>query len=105
MINTIINELTIELKNEVDFDAALLALKVNNAYREVKAARHYPKTYSETSIKEDMNDYYSNVKNIALYDYTKIGAEGQTSYSADGEKIDYIAREKLFAGVIPIARV
>ena len=105
MIESIINELTIELKNEVDFDAQILALKVHNAYREVKAARHYPKSYSDATIEADMNDYYSNVKGIALYDYTKIGAEGQTSYSADGESIHYVEREKLFAGIIPIARV
>ena len=105
MIQDIINELTIELKKEVDFDADILELKVNNAYREVKAARHYPKTYSEASIKADMEDYYSNVKAIALYDYTKIGAEGQSSYSADGERIDYIERDKLFTGIVPIARV
>lgn len=105
MIDAIITDLTIELKNEVDFDAQILALKVRNAYREVKAARHYPKSYTEATIEADMNDYYSNVKSIALYDYTKIGAEGQTSYSADGENIHYVEREKLFAGIIPIARV
>lgn len=105
MIQSIIDELTIELRNEVDFDADILALKVTNAYREVKAARHYPKTYSEASIESDMADYYTNVKSIAMYDYTKIGAEGQTKYSADGESIDYIKREKLFAGILPIARV
>ena len=103
---SIVAELTIELKNEVDFDAEILNVKVVNAIREVKAARNYPKTYSERAILEDLeNNYYSNIKSIAMYDYTKIGAEGQTSYSADGEKIDYIERDKLFTGIVPIARV
>ena len=102
---SIIEDLTIELKNEVDFDAALLEVKVKNAFREVKAARDYPSTYTEETILADMTNYYSNIRAIALYDYTKIGAEGQTQYSADGESIHYLDRDKLFKGVYPIARL
>lgn len=101
---SIINELKIELKNEVDFDAEILALKVCNAYREVRMARNYPSSYSDESIAADMMNYYSNIRAIAMYDYNKIGAEGQTQYSADGESIHYVDRSKLFNGVIPIAR-
>ena len=102
---SIIEDLTIELKNEVDFDAALLEVKVKNAFREVRAARDYPSTYTEEAILADMTNYYSNIRAIALYDYTKIGAEGQTQYSADGESIHYLDRDKLFKGVYPIARL
>ena len=104
MIQSIITELTTELQNETDFNAAILALKVNNAYREVKQARNYPKSYTEEMITDDMMNYYSNVKAIAMYDYNKVGAEGQTQYSADGESIHYVDRNKMFAGIIPIAR-
>ena len=104
MKESIISELTIELQNETDFNADILALKVDNAYREVKQARNYPKSYSEEIIAADMENYYTNVKTVALYDYNKIGAEGQTQYSADGESIHYVDRNKLFAGILPIAR-
>jgi len=104
MIESIISELTIELQTETDFNADILALKVNNAYREVKQARNYPKSYTEAMITDDMENYYSNVKELALYDYNKVGAEGQTQYSADGESIHYVDRNKMFAGVLPIAR-
>ena len=104
MIESIISELTIELQNETDFNADILALKVRNAYREVKQARNYPKSYTEETISADMENYYSNVKELALYDYNKVGAEGQTQYSADGESIHYVDRNKMFAGVLPIAR-
>lgn len=104
MIESIIDELTIELQTEADFNADILALKVRNAYREVKQARNYPKSYTEETISEDMENYYSNVKELALYDYNKVGAEGQTQYSADGESIHYVDRNKMFAGVLPIAR-
>lgn len=102
---SVIADLTIELKNEVDFDAQILAVKVRNAIREVKAAKNYPSTYSEEKINADMQNYYTNIRAIALYDYTKIGAEGQTQYSADGESIHYLDRDKLFTGVYPIARL
>ena len=101
---SIIEELTIELKNEVDFDAELLGVKVRNAIREVKAARNYPKSYSESMIYADMENFITNIRAIALYDYTKIGAEGQSQYSADGESIHYLDRNKMFAGILPIAR-
>lgn len=101
---SVIEELTIELQNEVDFDAYILGVKVRNAIREVKAARNYPKAYSESMIQSDMENFISNIRAIALYDYSKIGAEGQSQYSADGESIHYLDRNKLFSGIIPIAR-
>ena len=101
---SIIEDLTIELKNEVDFDAEMLGVKVRNAIREVRAARNYPKSYTEEMIIADMTEYYVNIRAIALYDYTKIGAEGQSQYSADGESIHYLDRNKMFAGILPIAR-
>ena len=58
---SIIEELTIELKNEVDFDAEMLGVKVRNAIREVRAARNYPKSYTEEMIIADMTDYFTNI--------------------------------------------
>ena len=104
MIENIIEELTTELQNEVDFNVDILRLKVQNAYREVKQARNYPSSYTDSMKEADMENFYTNVKAIALYDYNKVGAEGQTQYSADGESIHYVDRNKMFAGILPIAR-
>ena len=104
MIESIIEELTTELQNEVDFNVDILRLKVSNAYREVKQARNYPSSYTDSMKESDMDNFYTNVKAIALYDYNKVGAEGQTQYSADGESIHYVDRNKMFFGIIPIAR-
>lgn len=102
---SIVTELTAELNNETDFDANMLEAKVHNAYREVKTVRNYPKSYPQSVIDDDMEGHFSYIKAIALYDYTKIGAEGQENYSADGETIRYTDRSKLFAGVLPLARI
>lgn len=104
MIENIIEELTTELQNEVDFNVDILRLKVQNAYREVKQARNYPSSYTDSMKEADMENFYTNVKALALYDYNKVGAEGQTQYSADGESIHYVDRNKMFAGILPIAR-
>lgn len=104
MQTAIIEELTIELQNENDFNAALLEVKVKSAIRECQTIRDYP-NYTESQIERDTVKFYSQIKDVALYDYVKIGAEGQDSYVADGESIVYEDRNKLWYGVRPIARV
>jgi outer membrane PBP1 activator LpoA protein len=101
----IISELTTELQNETDFDAVLLEAKVDNAIREVQTARNYPSHYVDLQIENDTVRFFSQIKAIALFDYNQIGAEGQTQYSADGESIHYVDRNKLFYGIVPLARI
>ncbi len=105
LIQEIVNDLTIELRNEENFDSVLLDSKVRSAVREVKTARKYPLGYSESAISSDLERYYSQIKSIALYDYSKAGAEGQANYSADGENISYEERDALFKGVAPLCIV
>ena len=105
MEEEIFNELRAELQEtEGDkLNETLLRSKVKGAYRAVKAARKYPSSYTEAMIDRDMENYYSQVREIALFDYNQIGSEGQTQYSQDGVSIHYVERDKLFYGVLPIA--
>lgn len=111
-INEMLDEIFENLKAEIIADVAqadllsetLLRAKINSAYREVVRARRYPKTWTEAQIESDMADYYSNVEDIARYDYNAVGSEGLSSYSADGISIHYKDRDKLFYGIYPIAR-
>ena len=101
----IVADLTVELSiSDENFNADLLLSKVRNALREVKKARKYPAYYADSQIDKDMYDYYSNVRNIALYDYNLIGAEGQTSSSENGTSRSYVDRNELFSGIIPLSR-
>ena len=106
MIPEIIEELTIELTKADPhlFDADLLRVKVNGASRDVRQARKYPASYSEAMIEDDMLNYYSTVLAVARYDYNILGAEGQKSYHEDGVTVHYTDRDKLFYGVLPIAK-
>lgn len=108
MLNEIFDNLKSEIENdEVQSDKlneTLLRSKVDGAFREVKKARNYPKSYTDEMVEKDITDYYSNIEAIARYDYNQVGAEGQTQYSADGVSIHYVDRDKLFVGVLPISR-
>ena len=94
----------LEITEGSRFNEVLLRSKVDNAYREVQTARSYPASYTEAAIERDMENYYSQVRSVALYDYNAIGSEYQTSFSEDGSSIHYASRDSLFAGVLPIAK-
>lgn len=105
MQNELIEDLTIELTiSDTDFNSTLLTQKVKNALRDVKTARNYPTTYTDDMIETDMKKYYSQARAIALYDYNKIGTEFEDSHSENGISYSYSERNKLFAGIIPLAR-
>ena len=100
----IFNDLQEELTAVEDaiFNEKLLKSKVDAAVREVKGARKYPDYYTETAVNQDMEQFYSNIRSIALFDYNQTGAEGLKSYSADGGTLNYLDRSTLFRGIIPI---
>lgn len=99
-------DLSAELSvSDENFNETLLLSKVRNSMREVKRARNYPKAYTDSQIEADMYDYFSNIRNIALYDYNQIGAEGQTSSGENGTSRSYVDRNKYFAGICPFVRV
>ncbi|MGN0378534.1 MAG: hypothetical protein ACI4EU_02990 [Butyrivibrio sp.] len=103
----IISELTTELQGQPTFNADVLAIKVKNAIREVKNRRNYAATsYTDEQIEKDLYDnYYTNIKNLALYDFTQIGANFETSHSENSTSRTWVEREKMFNGIIPFAKV
>lgn len=101
----VLSDLILELNTDESFNQPLLASKVKNALREVKAARKYPSAFTEEMISADMERYISNIHNIALYDYNKSGVEETKSYTGNGETRAYMERSKLFSGIIPIGGV
>lgn len=101
----IIAELTIELEGEPAFNEKILAVKVRNAVREVRRARSYPKSYTESQIQEDLYNYFSNIKNIALYDYNQVGVEFQSNSSENSVSRSWVDRSSLFDGVYAFVKV
>lgn len=101
----IVEDLKTELSLDPTFNETLLLSKVKNALREVKRARKYPQYYTEEQIQSDMYDYFSNIRNIALYDYNQIGAEYEENHSENSVSRSFVDRDKLFSGIIPLSRL
>lgn len=106
LVVDIIEDLTTELKATDDqFDATLLEQKVVKAYRDVRSARKYPSYYSEAAIDSDMENYYTQVRDIALYDYNTIGIEWQKTNRENQVSREFIRRTSLFGGIVPLSSI
>lgn len=100
-------DLKIELADELhgEKDERLLSVKIKNVMREVKQQRNYQKYHDKSFIDNDMQQFYSVVHNLVIYDWNTIGAEGEQSHSENGTSRGYVDRTKYLAAVIPFATV
>lgn len=94
-----------ELSSEDTFNESLLKVKVKNAIREIMSARAYPEYYTDEQIKQDLYRYYSNIRKLALYDYNTAGAEFEISHNENSISRSWIERNKIFNGVLPLAKL
>ena len=117
LLDEILQDLKLQLDISSEQEVALLSSKIKNAIREVKRARNYPKYYTDAQIAEDledrkmnynaypnMEDYYSNIINLALYDYSQIGGEGELSHSDSGTSRTWKDRKECFNGISTICQ-
>lgn len=103
LAKVVFENLVIDIEPKRGSDYAALAIKVSNAEREIKRVRRYPKTYTDEIIAEDMENYFTNLYDLALYDFNQRGAEGQTTVNENGEYRSWHDRKKLLNGIHPIA--
>lgn len=99
VIKEVYEDLVAELEIDKANEQKLLKLKVKNAVREVRNRRDYPSHFTENDIQDDLNRLYSNIHDLALYDYNQIGVEGQSSHSENGESRVWKDREDCLKGV------
>lgn len=100
LVNEILEDLTTELGLAEDSDLVVLSSKVRNAYREVKRARNYQSSHTQEFIGRDMENFYSNIRELALYDFNQVGVEGQTSHSENGTNRVWKDRRECLNGVV-----
>ena len=100
LINEVLNDLISELSLEEASDIAILTSKVKNAYREVKRTRNYQPDHTQAFIDRDMENFYSNIRELALYDFNQVGAEGQVSHSENGMNRAWKDRKECFEGIV-----
>lgn len=98
--------LTVELESDPDFSDEILEEKVNNAVNEVILARRYKMAkYSDEQIEADIENYRSNIRDIALYDYNQSGMDFQSNHQENGINRSYTSRHRLFYGIVPLTRL
>lgn len=105
LIQEVYEQLMLDINPTRDGDAAILLVKVKNAYREVKEVRNYPSDATETFINSDMDHFFSTIFNLAMYDFNIRGAEWQTTINENGEYRSFVDRGKLLAEVTPFAEI
>ena len=54
---------------------------------------------AEADISSKLENYYTNIHNVALFDYNQIGDEFQSAMTENSTRREYMDREKLFVGV------
>ena len=99
LIEEIFEDLTTELGLIKETDKAVLTSKVKNAYREVKRTRNYQSYHTQDFIDNDMKNFYSNIRELALYDFNQVGGEGQISHSENGTSRAWKDRKECFNGI------
>lgn len=101
----VISDLTTMYSDQPTFNVDKLAVIVNKVVEEViKARRYREENYSDKQIETDLYNYKSQIYGISEYDFSHIGAPGEISRSEGGSvTINWIERNKLFAGIIPLA--
>ena len=108
LVEDLLTELTLDLESQPGFNRVLLRPKSESAIKAVERARGYSRLgYTDESAfwQTDIERFYANIKDIALYDYNIIGAEGETYHYEGGTNRTYFDRRRLFGGVTPIAEV
>lgn len=100
LLNEILEDLGKELElSEGDSKIAALTSKIKNAIREVRLKRNYPEHFTEEQIVKDLQKHYSNIRELALYDFNQVGAEGQTSHNENGTNRTWKSRNDCLIGV------
>lgn len=105
LVNEILEDLITELGLTEESDLAVLASKVRNAYREVKQSRNYQSGHTQEFIDRDMENFYSNIRELALYDFNQVGVEGQLSSVENGISRTYKSRRECLDGVFAYTSV
>ena len=95
----IIDDLTVELSDDEAFNSEILEIKVKYAIREVKRKRNYPASYTMAMIEADLDNYYDVIHELALYEYNKVGAEGQSLHTEDDIQRSWVSKDDLLKGV------
>lgn len=106
MIEEIVAELMAKLKDEPDLTEEICRAEVKNVIRELKMKRNYTATsMSKEDIEDDMENYYSVVRNVSESRCVRLGAESEIGHSENGISRQYVNEDDLWKGVHAFVKV
>jgi len=107
LIQSLLDDLSAELSiTDENFNQDLLKVKIQGALREVLQELGYSGLIDyETYLASKVDRYYSNIRNIALYDYNMVGGEFSKTLTESDTKREVIDRNTLFYGIYPKAHI
>ena len=108
MLKNLVSDLISYFNTEcADENESLFTLCAKRAINSFRTLRGYPKSFKEDSINKDMENYYYCLFDLAVYWYSKIGAEYENSHSENGTSRSWSSEKEIYAahGVVPFANV
>lgn len=99
--NEIFEQLKNRLSDEPTFKDAILRDIVDDAYRKVRSRKEYQNTsFTEEQIEKHLYEkHYQDIKDVALYNFNLIGAEGQTSHSENNVSRSWRTEDEILGNI------
>lgn len=85
--------------------AVILSQIVSKAIADCTRRRGYPSTYTEDMIAADLPQFESVAVDLSVYDYNKMGAEGESTHNENGTYRSYDTRQSVLRQILPVTRV
>ena len=108
-IDTVKNDDSDTTTNVVVFDNIednpLIEQLIEQSRQEIISLRNYPSSYTQEQIDNDVAKYENIIVNLTVYDYSQAGEAYMASYSENGISRNWVERNKLLTGVIPLVKV
>lgn len=78
---------------------------IEQSRQEIISLRNYPSSYTQEQIDNDVAKYENIIVNLTVYDHSQAGEAYMASYSENGISRNWVERNKLLTGVIPLVKV
>lgn len=85
--------------------AVILQQIVSKAVADCTRRRGYPAAYTAEMIAADIVQFESVAVDLSIYDYNKMGAEGESTHNENGTYRSYDTRQSVLRQILPLTKV
>lgn len=104
-VSVVNDENVVSFPSNPKLDVKLSEL-ITKAKQDIRAYRHYPESYTEEDIEDDIESkYHQTIIDLVLYDYLLEGAEYQTQHVENSTNRSFVKKESILARVLPFCNV